>query len=133
MNSNRHPNYQNAFTKCVLAAVLFLSFFVFSGLAIQSRATQDIQQTTLLVNRPNRLVKSISFNGALRHTYCKHRDHPVFVIPVFNLANLHSLQTKTSVISHCSPGMFIRKQACFFYRVKTIPQNTSDEPVIALG
>ena len=133
MNSNKHPNYQNAFTKCLLAAVLLLSFFVFSGSSAQSQTKQNVQQTTLLINRSNRLVKTTCFNGALRHIYCNHHARSVFVISAFNLANLHSLQIKTSIIRHCSPGMFISKKAGFFYRTKTIPQNTGDEPAIALG
>jgi hypothetical protein len=131
MNNTRTYNYQNPFSKWLLAAVLLLSFFTFSGLVVQTRAKPNTLQTTLVQINQNRVVKSIAYQRALIHTQNRLNTLPFFVMSSINLSEVHSRQVKAQISDYRSlniPSL----QTCFFYQHKTIPQNTSDDPAFAL-
>jgi len=130
MNTRKH-NYQNLFSKWLLAAVLLLSFFNFSGLVIQTQQKPGAPQTTWVQNTRGHIVKSISYQRALIHTQNRLNPISLFVLSSVNLSEIHSRQIK-SQITDCSSLNMLCAQACFFYQHKTIPQNTSDDPAIAL-
>jgi hypothetical protein len=132
MNNTRTYNYQNPFSKWLLAAVLLLSFFTFSGLVVQTQAKPNALQTTLVQINQNRVVKSITYKRALGHTQNRLNTFSFFVTSAIDLSELHSRQVKTQISDH--RGLNIPSlQTCFFYQHKTIPQSTSDNPAIALA
>jgi hypothetical protein len=131
MNSSLHYNYKNGFSKWLLATVLVLSFFTFSGWSVQSQIKQGARQTTLLFNNPAQPVKSITLTRALGHS-CNKCFTLFLVAPAFNLIYLHSRLISVLIKSHSGPGSN-RLKTGFFYQAKTIPQNTGDLPVINLG
>ncbi|WP_299590495.1 hypothetical protein [Mucilaginibacter sp.] len=131
MNNTRTYIYQNPFSKWLLAVVLLLSFFTFSGLVVQTQQKPNALQTTLVQINQNRVVKSITYKRALRHTQNGVNTFSFFVTSVIDLSELHSRQVKIQIASRCISN--IRNlQTCFFYQHKTIPQNTSDDPAFTL-
>jgi hypothetical protein len=132
MSNALKNKYQNTFSKWLLAAVLLLSFFTFSGLAVQRQAKQDAQQTTLIVSKSTRIVKSISFNGAFRHCYAQYKTTTWLVAPFLNLVNQHNRQISIKIKNHSGSNSPVI-QTCFFYRVKAVSQNTGDAPILPLG
>jgi hypothetical protein len=131
MKNTRIHNYQNLFSKWLFAAVLLLSFFNFSGFVIQTQQKPIAPQTTLVQNSQNRVIKSIAYKRALIHTQNKLNPLSFFTISSINLSELHSRQVKAQIIDY--RGLNIPTlQTRFFYQHKTIPQNTSDDPAIAL-
>jgi hypothetical protein len=131
MNNTLHHNYQNGFPKWLLATVLVLSFFTFSGWPVQSQIKQTARQTTLLVNNPVQPVKSITLTRAIGYSY-NNSTTLFFVAPAFNLIYLHSRLTGIIIKNH-SRLVSNRSKTGFFYHIKTIPQNTGDLPVPELG
>ena len=126
MNTQIHK-YQNLFSKWLLAAVLLLSFFNFSGFVVQTQQKPNAQQTTLVQNPQNRVVKSIAYKRALIHAKNKLNAHSFFIISSINLSEIHNRQVKTQLNYYrCLNIPYL--QTCFFYQHKTIPQNASNDP-----
>ena len=131
MNNIRTYNYQTLLSKWLLAAALLLSFFNFSGFVIQTQQTPNTPQTTWVQNTKNQVAKSITYKRALNHTQNRLNTLSIFVIPSINLSEMHSRQVKVQITDHCNlniPGL----STLLFYQHKTIPQNTGDDPAIAL-
>jgi hypothetical protein len=131
MNKTLEHNYKNLFSKWLLAVVLLLSFFNFSGLVIQTQQKSNAPQTTLVQSDQGRIVKSLIYQRALIHKQNRLNPLSFFVISSVNLSEVHSRQVK-SQITDCNNLNMSCAQTCFFYQHKTIPQNTSDDPAIAL-
>ena len=129
MSNKGHHNFQCTFSKWLLAAVLFLSFFTFGAPPLQSLIKPDAQQTTLLVSNSKCFVKSITYNRALQHVCSKHPATYFLVAPALNLINLHSRQINARLKNHAGPNL-TRIQNGFFYRIKTPSPNTGDDPVL---
>jgi hypothetical protein len=132
MNGTRHHYNQNLFSKWLLIAVLFLSFFKFAVTTRQSSIKPEVQQTTLLVGNPIRFVKSIIFNSTLQ-LICNRGVASFFLVaPQVNLILLHSGQIHTRLEIY-SGAKFAGIINGFFYRAKTISPNTRDDPASSLG
>ena len=129
MNTTRKPNHQNLFSKWLFAAVLLLSFFNFSGFVVQTQQKPNAPQTTWVQSNQNQVVKSIAYKRALIHT--QNRPNSFFVVSSINLSEAYSRQVKAQLINYCDSNIPC-PQTRFFYQHKTIPQNTSDDPAIAL-
>jgi hypothetical protein len=131
MNNPRHYN-QNLFSKWLLIAVLFLSFFTFGVPTGQSSIKPEAQQTTLLVGNPARFARSTSFNSTLPRICNKGVANSFLVATALNLINLHSRQINTRLKNHSrfkSTGI----QNGFFYCTKAISPNTGDDLLPLLG
>jgi hypothetical protein len=131
MSNIRQYNNQSRISKWLLATVLILSFFIFSGLPVPLKTKPDALQTTLVVNTQNRFEKSICYNRAFRQTLVKHQVNQFLVVPATNLTVLRNQQVKAQMINCCS--IMIRRQSGFFYHGKTIPLGKSDDITITLG
>jgi hypothetical protein len=131
MNNTRIHKCQNLFSKWLLAAVLLLIFFNFSGLVTQTQQKPDAPQTTWVQSTRGHIIKSISYQRALIHTPNRLNPISLFAISSVNLSVVHSRKVRSQIID-CSSLNVPSAQACFFYQHKTIPQNTSDDPSIAL-
>jgi hypothetical protein len=131
MKNTRIHNYQNLFSKWLLAAVLLLSFFNFSGFVIQTQQKPNAPQTTLVQSNQNRVVKTIAYQRALIHTQNRLNPLSFFFISSINLSEVHSRQVKAQITNYCNLNI-PHLQTRFFYQHKTIPQNTSDDPAISL-
>ncbi|SHL88549.1 hypothetical protein [Mucilaginibacter sp. OK098] len=131
MKNIRTHNYQNLFSKWLFAAVLLLSFFTFSGLVVQTQVKPNATQTTLLQSAPGRAVKSIAYKRALVHTKNKLNTLSFFSISSINLSEIHNGKANVQLTYYRALNI-LSLQTFFFYQHKTIPQNTSDDPAIAL-
>jgi hypothetical protein len=123
--------YQNQPSKWLLAVVLLLSFFNFSGFVIQTQQKPNAPQTTWVQSAPTRIVKSIAYKRALIHRQNRLNPLSFFVRSSITIDEVHSKQVKAQ-ISHYHGLNIPTLQTRFFYQHKTIPQNTSDDPAIAL-
>ncbi|MGZ3927789.1 MAG: hypothetical protein ACXVJG_12605, partial [Mucilaginibacter sp.] len=104
-----------------------LSFFAFSGFVSQTQFKHDKPQTTLVVTAKAKLIKSIGFKRALAQT-----EDAYHMVPVFTaLSDLHSAQVKTRLVNLLT--LTICRQTGFFYPLKSMHQNTGDEPSSILG
>jgi hypothetical protein len=131
MKNTRIYNYQNLLSKWLLAAVLLLSFFSVSGFVIQTQQKPCAPQTTWVQTRQNRLAKSITYKRALSHTHNRLNSPSFFILSSINLSAMHSRQLKVQMTDRCNPDI-PGLSTLLFYQHKTIPQNTSDDPAIAL-
>ena len=119
-------DYKRLFSKWLLAAVLTLSFFTFSGPAVGPQLKFAAQKTELVKLNESRAVKTISFSRALKQIPGNLGPFGVFSVQLISLAQIHSLRAKTQFINcqhHTAP------LAIFFYQHKTIPNNSGDEPI----
>ena len=125
MNITRN-NYQNLFSKWLLAAVLILSFFTFSGLVVKQQPKFAAQKTELVKANESRAAKSITFNRALRQIPGNFNTQGTFFAQIISLARVHSGQVKMQFIN-CRLHKAL--PAGFFYRYKTIPNSNDAEPI----
>ncbi len=132
MNDTRHHNNQNLFSKWLLIAALFLSFFTFGLPAGQSSIKPQARQTTLLVCNPTRFIKSITFNKALRHLNNKHAVNSFLAAFSVNLIILHSRLVNTRLEIHSRPNLTWIQNG-LVYHVKTNTANTGDDLTPSLG
>ena len=124
MNST---SYKNSLSKCLLAAILILSFFTFSGFIAKTQTNPTKPQTTLVDNASFQVVKSISYKRALVPIQPKYLSLFSFVSANHSYAQLvivRITELRTTVLP---------RQTALFYIVKTIPQNTGDEPASLIG
>jgi len=125
MSNTRNNTVKNAISRWLLATILLLSVFSFSGVATQPQSDQFTLKTTLVVSPNNECGRSINFKRA--------SILPLSITtPAFNISRLHSLQIKTRLeqLSVCFAN---QPKVVRFYHVKTIPQNPGEVPVISLG
>ncbi len=132
MNDTRNRYNQNLFSKWLLIAVLFLSFFTPGVPTGKSSIKPGAQHTTLLADNPIRFAKSITFNSALRRIYTRGSASSFLVAPPVNLILLHTRQIHTRLeIRSCA--RLTGTINGFFYRAKAISPNSGDDPFPALG
>lgn len=131
MKNTRTYNYQTLLSKWLLAAVLLLSFFSFSGFVIQTQQKPGAPQTTWVQSSQNRVAKSITYKRALSQTHYRLNTFSFFVLSSINLSEMHSKQVKVQMIGRCNPDI-PGLSTLLFYQRKTSPKNTSDDPAIAL-
>ncbi len=125
MNITRN-DYQRLFSKWLLAAVLILSFFTFSGPGVRSQPKFAAQKTEFVKANESRSVKTISFSRALKQIPGSLPQLPAFFVRVISLAQIHGLLAKTQFIN-CQDRNAL--PPVFFYQHKTIPNNNGDEPI----
>ena len=125
MNITRN-DYQRLFSKWLLAAVLILSFFTFSGPGVRSQPKFAAQKTELVKANESRAIKTISFSRALKQIPGNLNPLAIFSVQVINLAQIHSLQAKTQFIN-CQHRTTL--PAVFFYQHKTILDNNGEESI----
>ena len=131
MNNTWQHKHKNALSKLMVAGLLFLGLFAFSGLTAQGQVKPGVQRTTLLVSNPAGIVKSINFKNAhgLKGNPCRSM---AAVIVEDNRTERLSRQIHICIKNHSSPNSRANT-VCFFYRAKTISPDTGDEPAIFLG
>lgn len=125
MNVTRN-DYERLFSKWLLAAVLILSFFTFSGLVVKQQPKFAAQKTELVKANEGRIVKSITFNRALRQIPGNFNTQGTFSVQIISLAKVHSGQAKMQFIN-CRLHKTL--PAGFFYQYKTIPNSNDAEPI----
>jgi hypothetical protein len=130
MNPLKH-NYQNLFSKWLLAAALVISFFTFSGLAVKTNAITNVPQTRLVQSGHSAVVKSITYKRALSFAQNKRYSSAHLILSTVKLSEIHSILLKTQIINLCSFNAG-NPQISLFYQHKIIPQNTGDEPAVNL-
>ncbi|WP_295798518.1 hypothetical protein [Mucilaginibacter sp.] len=125
MNITRN-DYQRLFSKWLLAAVLILSFFTFSGPGVRSQPKFAAQKTEVVKANESCSVRTISFSRALKQIPLGFSPSAIFSARVISLAQIHGVLAKTRFINcqYCT-----RPRAVFFYQRKTIPNNNGDEPI----
>ena len=132
MSTILSSDFKNKSPKWLFAAVLLLSFFTFSGIALKLQAEQYAQRTTLVANPQTGLVRSISYTGALRRVYNNDSTRLFFAISTFNISRAYSCEVCTC-INHLAVAYKYRPKTAFFLLVKNFTQNAGDYPVIHLG
>jgi len=125
MNITRN-DYERLFSKWLLAAVLLLSFFTFSGPTVRLQPNFAAQKTELIKANESHAVKTISFSRALKQIQGSHNPLAVFSVQVISLAQIHSMWVHTQLVN-CQHRNAL--PAAFFYQHKTIPNNNGDEPI----
>lgn len=125
MNITRN-DYERLFSKWLLAAVLVLSFFTFSGPGVRPQPKFAVQKTELVKPNESHAVKTISFSRALKQIQGSHNPLAVFSVQVISLAQIHSMWVHTQLVN-CQHRNAL--PAAFFYQHKTIPNNNGDEPI----
>jgi len=128
---NRERNNQTLFSKWLLAVILLLSFFSFSGIAAQSLVKPNASFTEASYVIQKQAIKSIAYQRALKQVRSGSNTCSFFVESTISLAYFNSLQVKTLGQSYSSRNID-KLQNTSFYQHKTIPQNKGDEPAIAL-
>lgn len=128
MSKLQRPGTKNRFSKGLFAVILLLGFFAFSGYAAQTTVVNASTQTTLVVNAQSRFEKSITYQRALAKTSYNHLHTPSYI----DVSRMHSAR-----VTVCINGLGFcdirRSKINFFFRLKTIPQNSGDEPASRLG
>jgi hypothetical protein len=132
MDNRVYYKYQNYVSKWLLAAVLFLSLLISPGSGLQRQVKAVGLQTTSVSGTSNPIVKGISFNTARRYARTSYPRFSLLIEPDINLINLHSRNLNIQLKNHHGAG-YTGQQSCFFYRLKTIPQSTGDDPLSFLG
>lgn len=122
----RQYNSKRLSSKWLLAVVLLLTFFTFSGFGVQDQTKPGKPQTTLVASYRSEVIKSISYNRLLI-SCLKNKSFPAFI----DLSDLYSQQVKTSL--SVLSGYYIRLQTHLFYKIKTTSSGTDDDPAIILG
>jgi hypothetical protein len=127
MNNTLCHNLKNTFSKWLLAAVLLLSFFTFSGVVVQTQIKLDKPQTTLVVNANTRVIKSVNYNRLLVPA----RFERPLISAFIRISRFHSQLVKiqtTKLSEVCIP-----KQTALFYQPKITSKNADDHAAILLG
>jgi hypothetical protein len=119
-------------SKWLLAAILVLSFFTFSGIVLKPQAAGYVQRTTLHAYPRAVLVRSISYRRAQCQFYKNHSTRSFFTISTFDLSRIYSRQISNRINS-LSMSYKSRPKTDFFFPVKTFPQNAGDHPALHLG
>jgi hypothetical protein len=124
MNNTR---YKNSISKWLFAAVLLLSFFIFSGFAAQIKTTLNKPQTTLEVSQNLLPSKSIHYKRALISLRSKDPVVPILI----DISRLYSKQVKIQITTLIS--LYIPRQTALFYKPKTTCQGADDDSALTLG
>lgn len=125
LNMN-NPPYKYAITKYLLAAILLLNVFTFSGSPARCHTAVDVRQTTLVVSSSYR-IRGINYQKLTVSSCIK----SVTVSASNNLSRLHSYQIKIRIAQLVIQNT--RRKAAFIYQPKTIPQNAEDSSAFLLG
>jgi hypothetical protein len=124
MNNNC---YKNSISKWLLAVILLLSFFTFSGFVAQTKTTLTKPQTALVVNSNSGLFKSINYKRALIALHSKDPFIPILI----DISRLYGQQVKIQITELAKS--YIPTQTSLFYKPKTTPQNADDDSALILG
>jgi hypothetical protein len=123
----KSTRYKNLVSKWLFTAFLILSFFTFSGLISQIQTNPGKPQTTLITVSNPQLTRSLSYKRALKPAQPKFLSLFSFV----NADHLYTQQVKVR-IKQLGAAVLL-PQTALFYKVKTIPQNTVEEPASLIG
>jgi len=124
--------YKSLFSKWLMAAVLLLSFFAFSGSPIQSRSTQNLRQTEATCTTETQIVKTVSYKRALNQTQVKFRAHSFVKATEIDLVYFHNLVATTSLTSYKEQNVS-RLQNRSISKHTLYPHNQSSKSAIALA
>jgi hypothetical protein len=123
----KSTRYKNLVSKWLFAALLIVSFFTVSGIVSLTQINPDKPQTTLINVSNPQLTKSISYKRASKPAQPKYLSLFSFV----NADYLYTQQVKVRIKELVA--IVLVPQITLFYRVKTIPQNTGEEPASPIG
>jgi len=115
-----------------MAAVLLLSFFAFSGSAIQSRSTQNLRQTEATCITQTQIVKTVSYKRALNQTQTKLCALSFVTATEIDLAYFHNLAAKTGFVSYIEQNIS-RLQNRSISKHTLYPHNQSSKSAIPLA
>ncbi|SMC94453.1 hypothetical protein [Pedobacter africanus] len=126
MKARNLINYKSWCSKWLLAVVLLLSFFNFSGFTISAAYTSsDKQQTSFLGESRLSWAKSISYKRALNQI--RPQEHLFIRInDLLHLAEWHTLLLNAK-IANCRPPLLTTQKINLFYRLKSVAKNDEDE------
>lgn len=125
------PANKDLFLKWLLAVVLLLSFFTFSGVIVLSLAKPNPSQTETAFIAKKQATKSILWQRVLNQINSLQNTLPVFATSTIDLAYFDNLRAKTLSISSSNINIG-KRQNSFTYQHKTILHSKSDDPYIAL-
>jgi len=132
MSSILTSDFKNKCSKWLFAAILSVSFFTFSGIALKPQAGLNVHRTTLVANQQINLSKVISYKRALRQVYNSYSTLSIFTISTFDISRIHSRKVCTRINS-VSMSYKSRTKTAFFFQIKAFPLNKGDYPSILLG
>ncbi|WP_094571351.1 hypothetical protein [Mucilaginibacter xinganensis] len=122
---------QRSGPKWLFAILLMLSFFISSGLAIQSPVKTAGIATTLLQSHPKMVAQSISYNRAVRlNQKGVHAFNFLITFPKA-LINLHTCKVKVQLIHLNNSANTIAAQTYFPGFHNITHQNTGDQHPLA--
>ena len=125
MSDTQYPDLKKASSKWLLAVVLLLSFFTFSGFIAPTQIKLVKPPTTLVISGDTtKPSKSITYERALVKT-------PVIEQQVLVFIDLNNRQTNIRLAA--LSNFCIQPKTAVFYRVKTNLPNADDDPAILVG
>jgi hypothetical protein len=131
MNRTRKNHTRKPSSKWLYMAVLLLTLWCVSGIAIPGQAQLFAQQTTKSVSKPKAANKCLSYKRAI--TQVKTRPVSEWLLLLFDI-DLNALHTQQCKVKNCCAYVPANGlQSIFFYQTKTIPRSNGDEPGILLG
>ncbi|OKS84968.1 hypothetical protein [Mucilaginibacter polytrichastri] len=117
-----------AHIKWLYIVILMLTLVNISGLAVHAGTRLSVQQTTLSLNKPKAIKKSISYKRASSHAEVKQASDVFLLLFDVDLSDLHSQQCNLQI--SCSKSCANALKSVLFYQSKTLPQTNGDEPAI---
>jgi len=129
--NNGFPIYKSLFSKWLFAVALLLSFFAFSGSAIQSRSTQNIRQTEATHTTQTQVVKTVSYKRALNQVQVKLCVQSFVIATAIDLAYVHNLTAKIGFVSYMEQNIS-RLQNQSISKQTLYPHNQSSKSAIPL-
>jgi hypothetical protein len=123
-------NNKNLLSKCLVVAVLVLSFFTFSGIVVQNQVKLGLSHTEAAYNSEKPAVRIIAWQRALKQMQSLQRRLSVFASSTIDLAYFDNLRVKILYIN-TTAKVTGKLQNSTFHQRKTIPAHKNDEPSIA--
>jgi hypothetical protein len=125
MNRDCKRSYKNLIPKWLLAVILVLSFFSYSGITFADQYKPQTYQTNLQKDPEARLTKCIAYNRALARKVSKYCPSA----PSFKTASiLLGRKLAIRLINHSTPCLPVYRTG-MSYRAKIITPNSSDSAV----
>src|ERR1700761_2025088 len=122
-------NMQNKhlFSKMMVAIVLVLSFFTFSGFILPAAVKPAAHQTAMICCSKGKCGKTTNFIKTVKRTDNKHKAGIFLISPFLGFNNLHNLPaapTPSANVAH-----FTNPEVGFIYRARSFTSTTDDEPI----
>ena len=130
MKSPATYNFKNICSKGLLAAILLLGFFTFSGLPVSSQTRQAATQTTWIIRANTHLINGFRYQAQARKIHKGHANAFLLFNTIY-LSWFHSKQTTISL--KCCSATILHKPIVSICQFKTIPQSGKNNPSLISG